>query len=126
MLYEVITDEPLGSLIAAYSISSFTSCFLTPNLITFAQLKRNLMLELNYIRENAAEVAARLAIKNIDAAESLQKIIEIDARRREAQRDLDENLTESNAIARKVGELFNVITSYSIHYTKLYDLWKHV
>ena len=33
------------------------------------------MLELNYIRENAAEVAQRLAIKNIDAAETLQKKI---------------------------------------------------
>ncbi|PKP47347.1 MAG: serine--tRNA ligase [Bacteroidetes bacterium HGW-Bacteroidetes-11] len=64
------------------------------------------MLELNYIRENAAEVAERLAIKNIDAAETLQKIIDIDARRREAQKNLDDNLAEANNIARQVGELF--------------------
>ena len=64
------------------------------------------MLELNYIRENAAEVAARLAIKNIDATDSLNKIIDIDARRREAQKQLDDNLAESNAIARQVGDLF--------------------
>ena len=64
------------------------------------------MLELNYIRENASEVAARLAIKNIDARATLQHIIDIDARRREAQKELDDNLAESNAIARQVGELF--------------------
>ena len=64
------------------------------------------MLELNYIRENAAEVAARLAVKNIDAAGTLQQIIEIDARRREAQKELDDNLAESNAIARQIGDLF--------------------
>lgn len=68
--------------------------------------KLNSMLELNYIRENAAEVAARLAVKNIDAAGTLQQIIEIDARRREAQKELDDNLAESNAIARQIGDLF--------------------
>ena len=40
------------------------------------------MLELNYIRENAEEVAQRLAIKNIDATKALENIIGIDARRR--------------------------------------------
>ncbi|MBW6492552.1 MAG: serine--tRNA ligase [Lentimicrobium sp.] len=64
------------------------------------------MLELNYIRENTAEVAERLAIKNIDASGILQQIKEIDIRRREAQKDLDDNLAEANAIARQVGELF--------------------
>lgn len=64
------------------------------------------MLELNYIRENTAEVAERLAIKNIDATGILQQIKEIDIRRREAQKELDDNLAEANAIARQVGELF--------------------
>lgn len=63
------------------------------------------MLELSYIRENTAEVAERLAIKNIDATASLQQIIELDAKRREAQKLLDDNLAESNNIAREVGNL---------------------
>lgn len=64
------------------------------------------MLELNYIRENAEEVAQRLAIKNIDAAEILNKIIDIDAQRRGAQNKLDNNLAEANALARQIGDLF--------------------
>lgn len=63
------------------------------------------MLELNYIRENTAEVAERLAIKNIDAAATLQQILALDARRRETQKELDDNLGESNSIAREVGNL---------------------
>jgi len=63
------------------------------------------MLELSYIRENTAEVAERLAIKNIDATASLQQIIDLDAKRREAQKLLDDNLAESNNIAREVGNL---------------------
>lgn len=61
------------------------------------------MLELSYIRENTAEVIKRLAIKNIDATKSLQQIIELDVRRRDAQKELDDNLAESNSIAREVG-----------------------
>lgn len=64
------------------------------------------MLELNYIREHTAEVAERLAIKNIDATEILQRILDLDLRRREAQKELDDNLAESNAISKQVGELF--------------------
>lgn len=63
------------------------------------------MLELSYIRENTAEVAQRLAIKNIDAAPALKKILDLDTLRRETQRDLDNNLAESNSIAREVGNL---------------------
>ena len=64
------------------------------------------MLELNYIRENADEIAKRLAIKNIDATETLNKIIDIDAQRRSAQKDLDDNFTEAKALARQIGDLF--------------------
>lgn len=63
------------------------------------------MLELSYIRENTAEVAERLAIKNIDATASLQQIINLDAKRREAQKLLDDNLAESNNLAREIGNL---------------------
>jgi len=63
------------------------------------------MLELSYIRENTAEVIQRLSVKNIDAAATLEKIIELDAKRRETQRDLDDSLAEANNISREVGNL---------------------
>ncbi len=63
------------------------------------------MLELNYIREHTSEVAERLAVKNIDATEVLTKIIDLDADRRLTQKELDDNLAESNGIAREVGNL---------------------
>lgn len=64
------------------------------------------MLELNYIRENAAEVTERLAIKNIDAESIVKQILDIDIRRREAQHELETNQAESNALAKQIGELF--------------------
>ncbi len=63
------------------------------------------MLELNYIREHTAEVIERLAIKNINASSILENIIELDAKRRETQKELDDNLAQSNSIAREVGNL---------------------
>ncbi len=64
------------------------------------------MLELNYLRENAAEVTERLAIKNIDAESIVKQILDIDIRRREAQHELETNQAESNALAKQIGELF--------------------
>lgn len=63
------------------------------------------MLELSYIRENTAEVIKRLAVKNIDATNTLQQIIDLDLKRRETQTELDNNLAESNNISREVGNL---------------------
>lgn len=63
------------------------------------------MLELSYIRENTAEVIERLALKNIDATATLQQIIDLDAARRLAQKHLDDNLAESNNLAREIGNL---------------------
>lgn len=67
--------------------------------------KSNTMLELSYIRENTAEVIERLAVKNVNAEPLLQKILDLDVRRRETQKELDDNLAQSNAISREVGNL---------------------
>ena len=40
------------------------------------------MLDINYIKENPAEVVERLAAKGKDAAEDIAKILELDAKRR--------------------------------------------
>ncbi len=63
------------------------------------------MLELSYIRENTAEVIERLAVKNVNAEPLLQNILDLDTRRRETQKELDDNLAQSNAISREVGNL---------------------
>ncbi len=64
------------------------------------------MLELNFIRENPQLVIDRLALKNFKAGEAVNRILEIDINRRETQKLLDDNLAESNNIAREVGILF--------------------
>jgi len=64
------------------------------------------MLELSLLRENAELVIERLAIKRVDARETIKKILEADLNRRETQKLLDDNLAESNQIAREVGILF--------------------
>lgn len=64
------------------------------------------MLELSLLRENPELVIERLAIKRVDARETLNKILEADQARRETRKLLDDNLAESNQIAREVGNLF--------------------
>jgi len=64
------------------------------------------MLELSLLRENPELVIERLAIKRVDARETVKKILEADLNRRETQKLLDDDLAESNQIAREVGNLF--------------------
>lgn len=63
------------------------------------------MLQLHYIREHKEDVIARLAIKNFDAAASVEKILTLDSDRRKLQHELDSLLNESNKLARQVGEM---------------------
>jgi len=64
------------------------------------------MLQINIIRENPKEIIDRLAIKNFKAEELVEKIILLDSKRREVQGKLDNNLAESNSIAKEIGVLF--------------------
>ncbi|MBI4945517.1 MAG: serine--tRNA ligase [Bacteroidetes bacterium] len=64
------------------------------------------MLQLNYIREHKEEVIARLAVKNFDAKELVEKIISFDSDRRKIQTELDTLNSEANTIAKQVGDLF--------------------
>ena len=64
------------------------------------------MLQLNYIRDNKDEVLKRLAIKNFKDAESMiNKVVELDSARRNAQKEGDAIKAEANAIAKQIGEL---------------------
>jgi seryl-tRNA synthetase len=64
------------------------------------------MLQLNYIRENTAEVIERLAVKNFKAADIIQEILLLDMQRRECQKKLDDSLAEANNLAKEIGNFF--------------------
>ncbi len=64
------------------------------------------MLQINIIRDNPQEIIKRLSVKNFDAKELVEKIISLDAQRRETQKKLDDNLSEANSIAKEIGVLF--------------------
>ena len=63
------------------------------------------MLTLKTITENKDEVIRRLAVKHFDATEYLDKVIALDATRRNTQSELDSNLAEVNSISKMIGAL---------------------
>lgn len=63
------------------------------------------MLNLKFIQENKETVIERLAVKNFDARESVEKIIYLDGERRKLQQDSENKQARMNAIAREIGNL---------------------
>ncbi|HKK10723.1 MAG TPA: serine--tRNA ligase [Bacteroidales bacterium] len=64
------------------------------------------MLDINLIRQDAEGVIEKLKVKNFDAASSIEKILEIDKKRRNSQKNLDDTLAQSKQIAREIGKLY--------------------
>ncbi len=64
------------------------------------------MLQVPFIRENKADVIARLAKRNIDAATLIEQVIALDEKRRRVQAQLDTVLAESNTLSKAIGGLF--------------------
>lgn len=64
------------------------------------------MLQIHLIRNNTEEVIEKLQVKNFDAREIVEKLLEVDVKRRSMQKQLDDTLAESNAIAKEIGNLF--------------------
>lgn len=64
------------------------------------------MLQLSFIRENKQEVIDRLAIKNFDGNNVINQVIALDDERKATQKKLDDNLAESNNLAKEIGNLF--------------------
>ena len=64
------------------------------------------MLQVPYIRENKDLIIERLKVRNIDATETINQIIETDKNRRETQQKLDDVLASGNAKAKEIGMLF--------------------
>lgn len=63
------------------------------------------MLQIAYIRENQEQVVKALAKRNLDAAEMIQKIVDLDEQRRATQTELDNILAESNKLSKEIGDL---------------------
>lgn len=63
------------------------------------------MLQITYIRENQEKVVKALAKRNIDAAEMIQLVIQLDEKRRSTQVELDNILAESNKLSKDIGQL---------------------
>jgi seryl-tRNA synthetase len=63
------------------------------------------MLQVNYIRENKAEVLERLSIKNFNQPQLVDEIISLDDKRKAKQMEAENLQSEANLAAKKVGDL---------------------
>ena len=63
------------------------------------------MLTLQSLREERDRVISALAKRHVDAAATVDQILELDAQRRATQTELDQVLAESNALSRQIGGL---------------------
>ena len=64
------------------------------------------MLEINRIRENKEEIIELLKVRNIDVTEEINEIVSLDESWRSAKGSLDNIASESNKIAKEIGQLF--------------------
>lgn len=64
------------------------------------------MLQIQVIRENPQQVIERLKVKNFDATEIINDIINLDVKIRTTKKILDDNLAEQNRTAKEIGVLF--------------------
>ncbi len=64
------------------------------------------MLELQRIREEKDQIIEKMKVRNFDAAPIIEKVIELDEKRRNTQTTLDNQLAEMNKISKSIGQLF--------------------
>ncbi|MDR1346544.1 MAG: serine--tRNA ligase [Bacteroidales bacterium] len=64
------------------------------------------MLDLRTIRENPALIVEKLGVKNFDAEEIIDQILQLDVEIRALKKSLDDNLQTQNIGAREIGKLF--------------------
>jgi len=63
------------------------------------------MLTIKYIQENKEDVIERLKVKNFNATDIIENILDLDTKRRNTQKLLDDSLSQQNLIAKEVGML---------------------
>ena len=64
------------------------------------------MLQVNYLKENQESIIKSLLKRNVDYSNEINKAIELDEQRKKTQTNLDSLLSESNTIAKSIGDLF--------------------
>ncbi|MDQ3072620.1 MAG: serine--tRNA ligase [Bacteroidota bacterium] len=64
------------------------------------------MISIAYLRDNPEDVVHRLKKKHFDARETVDNVLRLDEHRRKLQKSLDDNLAESNRLAKEIGALF--------------------
>ncbi len=64
------------------------------------------MLSIQTIRENPQWVIERLKVKNFDASEMIDLVIDLDSQKRETQKMLDDHLAESNRLSKEIALCF--------------------
>ncbi len=64
------------------------------------------MLTLKFIQENKDLVVERLKIKNFQAEEVVNQILDLDQKRRSTQNNMDNNQAELNKMSKEIGMLF--------------------
>ena len=64
------------------------------------------MLTINIIRQERDQLVEDYKKRNLNVAELLDQVLELDELRRATQKDLDGLLAQSNEISKKIGELF--------------------
>ncbi|MRX63652.1 serine--tRNA ligase [Maribacter luteus] len=64
------------------------------------------MLQLQVVREEKDKIITALKKRNIDAAPLLEKVLQLDEKRRTTQSLLDNTLAESNKLSKEIGMLF--------------------
>jgi len=67
--------------------------------------KIHYMLQIAFIRENQEKVIKALAKKHFDAKAVVEEVVQLDEKRRAAQVELDNILSESNKLSKDIGEL---------------------
>lgn len=64
------------------------------------------MLDVRFVRENTAEIIARLDKRNLPAEQLVADMLRLDDARREAQQQFDSTQAEMNRLSKEIGDLF--------------------
>ena len=76
------------------------------------------MLGLRYIQENKKSIINGIKKRGIDSSKIIEKIIDLDKKRKEKQTELDNHLANSNKIAKEIGTLFKTDETEKINSLK--------
>jgi seryl-tRNA synthetase len=64
------------------------------------------MLQINYIRENKEQVISALAKRQIDAANDIEKLLDVNEKRRQVIRQMEDLQARSNQFSKEIGQLY--------------------